>query len=381
MDNTQLKELIKQTCYNANIDLEDKQRVELIHNVIANAIDGFKQNQTSLEEEHLKTISFEVLEDSTNQLTTELQELLIEKERLDRRIAQKSASLQNVRHHVFDAIEGSLKELLPELTDEKFHYLHELKVQAVDILDILEEVTESALITTLEQCENIESTTQQIIKDLTCQTLREGIITSVRIRKVVSSILATAIGVAEASPNQAKALLKGTITGLNEGITQSIKRFKDLFHYTPEEAQDLLIEFEDAQKLYEELHHTDTLFVQIIKAQAAQSNGITSDILNDIVEDMHPELNEMINASRETIEVLSEKVSDLAKEAVAKGKVALEKRDILNDKTIEDAKKKAQHAKKMGIKAFFVATKALGGAIKGAKDAIEKNKDENKPQS
>lgn len=44
-------------------------------------------------------------------------------------------------------------------------------------------------------------------------------------------------------------------------------------------------------------------------------------------------------------------------------------------------KKKAQHAKKMGIKAFFVATKALGGAIKGAKDAIEKNKDENKPQS
>jgi hypothetical protein len=220
-------------------------------------------------------------------------------------------------------------------------------------------MVESAIITALEKDSegDISATTKEVIKEITFEAIKEGSLNTIRVRKILSTILIVAIDVAEATPNRAEEILRATLKGMRAGLIQSIDRFKKRLAYMPVEAKHILIE--DYDTIIEDLNQTDTLFAQVVVTQASESSPTIRKILIDINNDMKYDLEELVHISKETAEVMREKFSSFAKIAVKKADSALKS-------------PQAKEAKRMGIQAFSVAKEALGNAIKSAKDAIDK---------
>ena len=303
----------------------------------------------------LKTFSSCVIAQATNTINNELQELLLQKERIERQLDKKANAFQSDKHQLF----GIMEELLKEKGADKviISKLHSLELQSMDLLNLLEEMVESAIITTLEKGTNIEETIEELAKEITLHTLDEGILSAVRIRHIISSILKIAIDVAEATPNSANVILEGTIKGMRRGLIRALDRFKQKFLFTPDEAKILLIE--DPQSMYNELHHTDALFIHTIEALSVQSSPSIKAELENILSDIRYDMEELTLISKETLEILGDKLSVFAKETLQRSSNMLQS-------------KKAQEAKRMGVHAWEVARSVLDGAIKGAKDVIDK---------
>ena len=354
MNNDKLERDLLDKCAKLEGLDEAKQKKE-IASVLKYLEKEWDSNIANIEPAELNTFTSSVVSQSTKSLTNELEELLLQKERIERQLDKKTHELQTKKHQLFETIE----ELLTQqgASSESISRLHSLELQSMDLLTLLEEMVESAIITTLEKGTNIEETLEELAKEITLHTLDDGILSAGRIRHIISSILKIAIEVAEATPNSATVILEGTIKGMRRGLIRAIDRFKQKFLFTPDEAKLLLIE--DPQSLYNELHHTDALFLQTIEALAVQSSPSIKAELENILADIRYDMEELTLISKEAIEILGDKLSVFAKDAMRKSSTMLKSN-------------KALEAKKLGVHAWGVARNVLDGAIKGAKDAIDK---------
>lgn len=344
-----LKEELEES-YNKRFKSVDKRVSSSLEELIEKGV--LKIDELSLEE--IKSITATILDFETQKLKSDVQELLIQKESIERSLEKKQAELQESKYTVFNALEETFSA--QELALSK---LHQVKLQSIDLYDMLSEMVESAIITALEKDQDgdITETTTEVIKDITFEAIKEGSLNTIRVRKILSTILISAIDMAEATPNRAKEILDATLKGMRSGLVRSIDRFKQRLAYMPVEAKHILIE--DYDTIIEDLNQTDTLFSQVILTQASQSSNSTKIILEDINKAMRYDLEELVHISKETAEVMKEKFSSFAKNAVKKA-----------DSALKSAK--AAEAKKMGIEAWGVAKVAIGSAIKTAKDVIDK---------
>jgi len=301
----------------------------------------------------IKTIATTILDIETQKLRNDVEELLAQKELIERSLEKKSEALQESKCNVFNAIESQLNN-----EDEALLKLHQVKLQSIDLYDILSEIVESAIITALEKERDgdIKETIEEVIKDITFEAIKEGSLNTIRIRKILSTILQSAIDIAEATPTKADEILTSTLHGMRSGLVRSIDRFKKRLAYTPVEAKHILIE--DYDTIMEDLNQTDTLFSQVVQTQASENTQEIRKLLIDINQNMHYDLEELVHISKETAEVMREKFSSFAKSAVTKADTAMKSET-------------AQEAKRMGKEAWSVAKTALGSAIKSAKDVID----------
>lgn len=303
------------------------------------------------------------LHDTTNKQSAHIQELLVEKERLEQEIKTQTHKLQELRHGVFSDIEKALKDCYGDIENHDIKTLTQLQLQSIDILDILCEITESAFIAAIENDENIEASFREITRDLTHKTLRDGYLTLERAMRVIEVIISVAADLAQATPNAADDILKGAIYGTKKGLTQSIKIFKEQFVYLPDQLAPRQIK--SMQQTFKDLHNTDTVFIQAIQHQADPCEKVIKDKMYSILEHMHPELSELVNISKETLLLVGEKLKKLKKQAVIKSEKVLQS-------------KAATEAKRMGITVWDVAKGAVGGAITSAKDKIDQKKQSKK---
>ncbi|MBA1438677.1 MAG: hypothetical protein FAF05_06800 [Epsilonproteobacteria bacterium] len=299
-----------------------------------------------------------IIDDNTQRVKNSLKKLLEQKEEIERNIEKKSDELQEQKYAIFHAMEEKLQDNPTAIVK-----LHQIKLQSIDLYDILSEIVESSIITALEreneEGDEYDESLTETLKEITFESIKEGPLNTIRIRKILSTILATAIEIAEAQPNKAKHILNTAIKGMHSGLLQSIHRFKKRLAYMPIEAKHILIE--DYDTIMEDLNQTDTLFNQVIIQQASQSSSVIYTTLIDIDQGMKYDLEELIVASKETAEVMKKKFANFAKIAVKKADSAIHSQ-------------KAQEAKRIGKEALIVAKSALGSAIKSAKDVIDKNK-------
>ena len=307
-----------------------------------------------LELAEIKTLTNTILDLETKNLQADVEELLAKKEAIERSLEKKQNELQESKYAVFNALEEKLSS-----DESALSKLHQVKLQSIDLYDILSEMVESAIITALERDQDgdISETTIEVVKDITYEAIKEGSLNTIRVRKILSTILISAIEIAEATPNRAGEILSSTLKGMRSGLIHSIDRFKKRLAYMPLEAKHILIE--DYDTIIEDLNQTDTLFSQVVITQASQSSLSTKKILEDINRDMRYDLEELVHISKETAEVMKDKFSNFAKNAVKKADTAFKS-------------PKAEEAKRMGKEAWGVAKVALGSAIKTAKDAIDK---------
>jgi len=344
MSDTQLNDNIS-NLYNKRLKTVEKRVATLLKD------DSLHAEELSLED--MNKVASTVIDIETSMLKSDLEMLLAQKETIERALEKKSDELQNKKYEIFNTMEQQLKS---ELARSK---LHQVKLQTIDLYDILSEMVESAIITALEKEKDsdIGDSIVEVIKDITFESIKEGSLNTIRIRKILSTVLMVAIEVSEATPNRAEEILSATLRGMRSGLIRSIDRFKQRLAYTPVEAKHILIE--DYDTIIEDLNQTDTLFSQVITTQAAQSSTDTKKLLLEINKEMRYDLEELVHISKEAADVMKERFSSFAKTAVRRA-----------DSAIKSAR--AQEAKRMGKEAWGVAKVALGSAIKTAKDVIDK---------
>ena len=283
----------------------------------------------------------------------EVEELLAQKERIERQLERKSDELHQKKYEVFSAIEQALEDADEPIRSQ----LHQIKLQTVDLFDILGEMVETAIITALEKGHDIEETIEEILKEFTYETLNEGPLSSIRMRQVITTILQSAIDVAEATPNTAEAILRSSLRGIRNGLIKAIDRFKEQLLYMPDEAKALLIG--DYAVLHDELQQADALFSQVVLNLSEQNTPNTKQTLEKVSSEIHFDMEELVHISKETVEVMRDQLSHLAKEAIARSS------KVLNFET-------AQEAKRMGVQAWGAAKTAIDTAIKSARERIDK---------
>jgi len=322
---------------------------------VSSVITDTKTDINSLNLNEVKILSKTILDLETKQLHADLDELLLKKEQLEIALEKKSAQLQDTKYSVFNVLE-TLVEGKDEQTLSK---LHQAKLQSIDLFDLLSDTVESAILTALEKSKNNESfqMIEEIIKELTYETIKEGTLNTIRVRKILSTILHSCINIAEATPNTSEMILEATLRGMRSGLLSSIDRFKQRLAFMPLEAKHILIE--DYDTIMEDLNQTDMLFLQVVQTQANDSDENTRKILVEINKKMHHDLEELVYISKETALVMKGKVSEFAKGAVKKADKALQSQT-------------AKEAKRMGTQAWGVAKSVLSSTIKSAKDAMEK---------
>jgi len=335
------------------IEKSYNRRFKSIEKRVSTSIEGIDAiNKLALAE--IKIVATTILDLETKNLKSDVELLLAKKEEIERSLEKKQNELQESKYAVFNALEEKFSSDVSALSK-----LHQVKLQSIDLYDILSEMVESAIITALERDQDgdIGETTIEVVKDITYEAIKEGSLNTIRVRKILSTILVSAIDIAEATPNRAGEILSSTLKGMRSGLIHSIDRFKRRLAYMPLEAKHILIE--DYDTIIEDLNQTDTLFSQVVITQASQSSSSTKKILEEINKEMRYDLEELVHISKETAEVMKDKFSNFAKIAVKKADSALK-----SPKAIE--------AKRMGKEAWGVAKVALGSAIKTAKDAIDK---------
>lgn len=291
----------------------------------------------------IKLIVNTILTEETISSQEELEELLVQKERIERQVERKSALLQDQKHDIFTALESGFSEA-PEEAQSK---LHQVKLQSIDLFDMLEEIVESAIITTLEKNHEIEETIEEISKEITLETLSEGPLETDRIRLVIGTILHSAVDVSEATPNQAEAILRGTLKGIRSGLIKAIRRLKKQLLYMPDELK-------LTESMPSELLRSDLLFTQILRNEELQCSPQSRALLDKLSKEIRFDLEELVEVSKETVDLMKSQLSQ-----------ALSRSQVLNSKTATDAKR-------MGISAWRSAKTALEGALQNAKDKIEK---------
>ena len=299
----------------------------------------------------LKVISEAVIETETMTLHDDVEELLAQKEQIERSLERKSQALQSAKIEIFSILQ---EELSSEGSTQQ-RDLHQIKLQSLDLFDMLSEMVESAILTTLEKAHDIEETTKEIVKEITNETLSEGEMSTIRIRLITKAILEPAIDIAEATPTTADEILRGTLKGVRAGLIKSIHEFKQKLQYMPDELKAPLLQ--DNINI-DDLKQTNLVFSQTIQSLASNSSSTTKELLAKISKEMHLDMDELIFISKEAVEVVKDRFNTATKSALIHSSRALQS-------------EKAQEAKRIGIQAFNAAKTALDGALKTAKDKID----------
>ncbi len=337
-----------------NLKTVYNKRFKTIDERILSAIEESKIDFDSLTLEEVRQVATSIIDLETLTLQDDVQALLAEKEAIERELEKKSEALQNTKYTIFNLLEDEVLK-----SDNALAKLHQVKLQSIDLYDILSEMVESAIITALEKDTHgdITESNTEVIKEISYESIKEGSLNTIRVRKILSTILVTAIDMAEATPTRADQILSSTLHGMRSGLIKSIDRFKKRLEFMPLEAKHILIE--DYDTIIEDLNQTDTLFSQVVTTQAQKSSKEIKNILTKLNHEMAYDLEELILISKETADIMKSRFSVFAKNAMRQADIAMHSST-------------AQEAKRMGMQAFGVARVALSSAIKSAKDAIDK---------
>ncbi|BCD60989.1 MULTISPECIES: hypothetical protein [unclassified Nitratiruptor] len=289
------------------------------------------------------------IEEKKRPRTQKIHDLLQQIDKLRSEIEAEKSELKSELIETFEILEKAIASLPKDQRTEAQKILDEYKLKSLELLGILAETTEAAIITALEKAQNVEETVFEITKDLAHQTIDINVDTR-HIQDVSQTILQVAANLSEASINYADEILRGTILGVKKGIRLSIKKFYQTIQYTPDEARTLIIE--NYASIIENLPHMDEIYMQTIHKVANQSE---------------PGIKEKIEIIAKNSETLIEKIKNEAEIAANLLKSRFE--DLTH---IPSVKLDVQEAKKLGLRAFSKAKETIENAIKGAKDALGK---------
>ncbi|WP_353661620.1 DUF6781 family protein [Hydrogenimonas sp. SS33] len=295
---------------------------------------------TGQESEEILRFAFETLVDAVQKpKEKEIERLLVEIDRLKRHLSTEEEEMQRSLRDLFGGIETVSAKLPEEARRRWQEALENAELEHVEGLGILEETVEAALVAALEESEEIEPSIREVIRHITHKALGEGLLTAARIRAILTAILSKASDLAEATPTNAEAIIRGTVYGINDALISTVRQLKEQLQFAPEEIR--LGHVANWEELVAMLSRSDELYREIIDNVASKSSPFVAKILRESADVLGDQFAELKRISQETIVVAREKLTTLAKEAAARG--------------IELTEHLTAEAKRLGTKAWKVA--------------------------
>lgn len=311
-----------------------------------------------------------------------LYEKIYEKERLEREIRAQKESIYQTIGATYETIESVA------MNNESIKTaINDVKLRGIEMLGILKETTEEALLRTIERGSDIEETTSVITKNIVYQAIDEGDFKRARFLQIAKSVLEVAIDIADSDHAHAKSILRGSIHGTKEGITKAVEVFKNTLQFAPKES-DIICE-DDLSTTKKELGDIEDEFIALLHDFVAKHSGIVATIIDELLkkelDNSFAKLQRLTNEARDTItkriEELKENASYVEKELKEKASIKMETwRENVEElekkatQKVEELKKSTQSkkvqddAKKLGDRAWEVAKELM----KNAKDVINK---------
>ena len=232
-------------------------------------------------------------------------------------MSTEEEELQRTLRALFAGIERSIDRVDPNDRDIWREALENTELEHVEGLGILNETVEAALIAAYEESEDIESAIREVIRQITLKALTEGLLSAVRIRAILTTILTKASDLSEATPNNAKEIIHGTVYGINDALIATVKQLKEQLNFAPEEIKTSHVA--NWEELIKMLHRSDELYKEIIDDVASKNSTFVSEILTQSASVIGDNFAELKRISHETIEIAKKKLTLLAKEAAIKG--------------------------------------------------------------
>ncbi len=303
-----------------------------------------------------------------------LYKTIYEIEQLKKSAHNQKIAIQNSIAQTYHVLEKHINSLPQDLKDVALIALNDTKLNALEMLGILRETTEEALLTTLEKGSDIEDTTLQITKNLTYQAIKDGEFTKRRFLDITKTIIDVALELASTNLVFTKELINGAVEGTKEGVLKAIDKFKNDIKFAPK-GDEILDSNLDAIK--KDLVKIEDEYIEILKDFSKQYDGEIQKVLNEKIEKYGSSVEKIKRATNEAKEVISQRLEEFKTdvsmdELKEKAEVKLEnlKKDVSelskkanetieNIKQNETAKKATSEAKKLGLRAWEVAKNML----------------------
>ena len=148
-----------------------------------------------------------------------LYKTIYEKEQLEKSIFLQKQTIKATITDTFHVLEAHIAAMQDDTKANALSALNDAKLRGIEMLGILKETTQEALLTTLEKGNDISDTIYEITKNLSFQAICEGELTKQRIIDIASTVISAGIDIADEDLGHAKVILDGSINGVKEGIT------------------------------------------------------------------------------------------------------------------------------------------------------------------
>ncbi len=340
----------------------------------------FEQYSKVLENEGMKnsanlSVVIDGLLRAANQGKEEfLYKTLYEIEQLQKSAQNQKNEIKKSIANTYNILEKHISLLPADLKDVALEALNDTKLNALEMLGILRETTEEALLTTLEKGSDIEDTTFQITKNLTFQAIKDGEFAKRRFLSTTKTIMEVALELANANLAYSKELINGATRGTKEGILKALEKFKNDVKFAPKEDDVFGQNFDTIKK---ELVKIEDEYIQMLKDLSSQYDGKIQEALNEKIEKYDNSVEKIKRATAEAKEAISQRLEefkpDVSLEEI-KGKAEEKFENLKKDvnelskkanetiesiKQNETAKKATNEAKKLGLRAWEVAKNML----------------------
>ena len=305
-----------------------------------------------------------------------LYKLIYQKEQLEKLIDSQKKEIKNNITQTYQTLEEQINSMHEELKNSAKEALSDIKLSGLEMLGILRETTEEAILTTLEKGSDIEETIYEITKNLTYQSISDGNFTKSRFLNVSKTIVEVAKEIADQNISYAKEIVNGSIEGTKDGILKAINKFKNDIKFAPEEID------EDLYKLKTELIKIEEDYIALLKKLSDFDDSLSSKLLKQKVEKLEGSIEKLKRVTNETREIIAQKIEELKSEInidelkekaeqkfenLKKDVASLEKKaeqKFEEIKQSEKTKQVTQEAKKLGLRAWEVAKNMLENSKK-----------------
>lgn len=364
-----IKDLVLELAHKKLYRLKDKKQIQ---NRISQLYEIFSHVLKSLEiqsEKNTLAIIDGLMSAISFDKEAKLYEKIYEKERLEREIELDAKQIQEDIKTSFDTLELTC-------SDEKSKKIVKIaKLCGVQMLGILQEVVQEALLTAIEKGGDIQDTTNAMIKYFVFQSINTGEFTKKRFLQIVKSVLDVSIEISNADQAHSKEIVRGSVLGAREGVSKAVNVFKNDLSFSPK--YELLHE-DELRSLKKELLSIDDAFIELLKNYAKDDNFVSGKIIDEMLKkELDSAIARMRRTSNEAKETINERIEELkenASEKIEQLKHNAEEFEKIATQKVEELRESAktiqakEEAKKLGEKAWEMAK----DFAKNAKEAMGK---------
>ncbi len=310
-DNQHFLKILGDTCF--ELSRKKIQRLKDDKKIQNRVAELFEQYCKVLENEGIKntanlSVIIESLLKAANQDKEEfLYKTLYEIEQLKKSAQNQKNEIKNSITNTYNILEKHINSLPQDLKGVALEALNDTKLNALEMLGILRETTEEALLTTLEKGSDIEDTTFQVTKNLTFQAIKDGEFAKRRFLSTTSTIMDVALELANANLAYSKELINGAVRGTKEGILKALDKFKNDIKFAPKDDDVFGQNFEEIKK---DLVKIEDDYIQMLRDLSNQYDGKIQEALKENIEKYDNSVEKIKRATAEAKEVITQRLEE-----------------------------------------------------------------------